>query len=214
MPKCQKFKCDILSNFQTMCRGRLDWLYGLHWLLFSVLGLKVVFGFFSGGFVGNQSTWGWEVHQVNPIEKGQNTLTDKPSWPSFLQVYRALMDAVVLDWTISLADKDRMKTCAVTYLSKDQQQTSASPTTIQPFLPQTRTFLLENLTPNQVSQHWKNEWFHASHCLKITKKFAFEFWHFPPIFVLLKLTCLVTLFDRKLQVFKNSPKWTIFGMFN
>ena len=40
---------------------------------------------------------------------------------------------------------------------------------------------------------------------------AFEFWHFPPGFVLLKLTCLVTLFDRKLQVFKNSPKWTIFG---
>ena len=38
--------------------------------------------------------------------------------------------------------------------------------------------------------------------------------HFPPIFVLLKLTCLVTLFDCKLQVFKNSPKWTIFGIFN
>ena len=35
---------------------------------------------------------------------------------------------------------------------------------------------------------------------------VFEFWRFPPIFVLLKLTCLVTLFDRKLQVFKNSPK--------
>ena len=42
----------------------------------------------------------------------------------------------------------------------------------------------------------------------------FEFWHFQPIFVLLKLTCLVTLFDRKLQGFKNSPKWTIFGVFN
>ena len=28
-------------------------------------------------------------------------------------------------------------------------------------------------------------------------------WHFPLIFVLLKLTCLVTLFDRKLQVSKN-----------
>ena len=27
----------------------------------------------------------------------------------------------------------------------------------------------------------------------------FQFWHFPPIFVLLKVTCLVTLFDRKLQ---------------
>ena len=26
----------------------------------------------------------------------------------------------------------------------------------------------------------------------------FEFWHFPPIFVLLKLTCLVKLLDRKL----------------
>ena len=33
-------------------------------------------------------------------------------------------------------------------------------------------------------------------------------------FCLLKLTCLVTLFDRKLQVFKNSPKWTNFGIFN
>ena len=40
----------------------------------------------------------------------------------------------------------------------------------------------------------------------------FEFWHFPPIFALLKVTCLVTLFDRKLRIFKNSPKWTIFGL--
>ena len=54
----------------------------------------------------------------------------------------------------------------------------------------------------------------VSHCLKITQNVAFEFWHLPPIFVLLKLTCLVTLFDRKIQVFKNSPKWTIFGIFN
>ena len=29
-----------------------------------------------------------------------------------------------------------------------------------------------------------------------------QFWHFPPMFVILKLTCLVTLFDGKLQVFK------------
>ena len=36
-------------------------------------------------------------------------------------------------------------------------------------------------------------------------KLIFEFWHFPPIFVRLKLTCLVTLFDRKLQVFNNLP---------
>jgi len=37
-------------------------------------------------------------------------------------------------------------------------------------------------------------------CLKITQNVAFEFGHFPSIFVLLKVTCLVTLFDRKLQV--------------
>ena len=37
---------------------------------------------------------------------------------------------------------------------------------------------------------------------------------FSPIFVLFKLTCLVTLFDRKLQVFKKLPKLTIFGIFN
>ena len=42
----------------------------------------------------------------------------------------------------------------------------------------------------------------------------FHFWHFPPIFVLLKVTCLVTLFDRKFQGFKNSPKLTIFDIFN
>ena len=30
----------------------------------------------------------------------------------------------------------------------------------------------------------------------------FQLWHFPPIFVLSKLTCLVTLFDHKLQIFK------------
>ena len=28
------------------------------------------------------------------------------------------------------------------------------------------------------------------------------------------MSCLVPLFDRKLQVLKNLPKWTIFGIFN
>ena len=32
----------------------------------------------------------------------------------------------------------------------------------------------------------------------------FQFWHFPPF----SFCPLVTLFDHKLQVFKNSPKWT------
>ena len=33
-------------------------------------------------------------------------------------------------------------------------------------------------------------------------------------FVLLKRTCLVTLFDLKLYVFQNSAKWIIFGIFH
>ena len=40
----------------------------------------------------------------------------------------------------------------------------------------------------------------------------FEFWHFLPIFVKLKLICLVALFDRKRQFFKNSTKLTIFSI--
>ena len=59
----------------------------------------------------------------------------------------------------------------------------------------------------------KNVLFHnIAHCLKITQNVAFDFfkfWRFPPIFVLLKLTCLVTLFDHKFKGFKNSPKWSI-----
>ena len=47
--------------------------------------------------------------------------------------------------------------------------------------------------------------------LKINQNGDFLFWHFPPIFVKLKVTCLVTLFDCKLQVFN---KLTIFGIFN
>ena len=41
-----------------------------------------------------------------------------------------------------------------------------------------------------------------------------HFWHLPTIFDLLKVTCLVTLFDRKLQLSKNSPKLTTFVIFN
>ena len=39
--------------------------------------------------------------------------------------------------------------------------------------------------------------------LKMTQNVAFEFWHFPPIFVLLTVTCLVTLFGRKHQTFRT-----------
>ena len=62
----------------------------------------------------------------------------------------------------------------------------------------------------------KNGFGPAPHCLKFTQNVAFEFlkfWHFPPIFVLLKLTCLVTLFDRKLQTFKKLAKIDHFWAF-
>ena len=39
---------------------------------------------------------------------------------------------------------------------------------------------------------------HQNCCIR-----GFQFWHFPSIIVLLKLTCLVTLFDCTLWVFKN-----------
>ena len=37
---------------------------------------------------------------------------------------------------------------------------------------------------------------------------------FHQFIVLLKLTCLVALFDSKFQLFQTSPKWTIFGIFD
>ena len=60
---------------------------------------------------------------------------------------------------------------------------------------------------------WKSKNFEIENYSKC-RIWMSEFWRFPPIFGLLKLTCLVTLSDRKLQLFKNSPKWTIFGIFN
>ena len=64
---------------------------------------------------------------------------------------------------------------------------------------------------------WDIFWSFSNHCTVFENHpkwriSVFQFWHFPSIFVLLKLTCLVTLFDRKLQVFKKSPKWIIFGI--
>ena len=41
-----------------------------------------------------------------------------------------------------------------------------------------------------------------------------DWWYFPPIIVLLKLTCLVTLIDCKFKVFNNSSKLKIFDIFN
>ena len=53
----------------------------------------------------------------------------------------------------------------------------------------------------------------ASHSLKNTQNVAFEFLDYQPIFVLLKLTCLVTLFDRKLQFCQKLTKMNNFWHF-
>ena len=42
----------------------------------------------------------------------------------------------------------------------------------------------------------------------------FSIWYFQFLSSYLKVTCLVTLFDRKLQGLKKSPKLIIFGNFN
>jgi hypothetical protein len=71
----------------------------------------------------------------------------------FLQVYKSFSDAVVLDWFISLADKDRLSHCEVTY---SKQLRNARDVThsddvivISPFLPVSRTFVLKPLAAGQ-----------------------------------------------------------------
>ena len=49
--------------------------------------------------------------------------------------------------------------------------------------------------------------FFMNFCPLKCRIWIFLFRHFPLIFVLLKLTCLATLFDHKLQVFKSYKNW-------
>ena len=42
----------------------------------------------------------------------------------------------------------------------------------------------------------------------------FEFWHFPPIFVLFKTDLSGNTVWPQASGFQNPPKWTIFGIFN
>ena len=52
----------------------------------------------------------------------------------------------------------------------------------------------------------KQNWFWTLLCAQCSRMSHFD--------LLFKVTCLVTLFDRKLEVFKSSPKSSIFGIFN
>ena len=90
-------------------------------------------------------------------------------------------------------------------------------TFFRPIYEVTMSITVQDYWWSQMSIGTTNFCWYTAHCLKISQNVSFwicQFWHFPPIFVLLKMTCQVTLFDRKFQVFKNSPKLTIFGIFN
>lgn len=67
-----------------------------------------------------------------------------------MQVYRTLSDAVILDWYISLNDKDRMSTCDVIYAPDDGGNNATSDSLLlSPFLPRQRTFVLRWLEPDR-----------------------------------------------------------------
>ena len=77
-----------------------------------------------------------------------------------------------------------------------------------------KTFVILKYFPSENSSSWNI--FHQKFIKlkKIPLKKFVKLKYFPPIFIQLKVTCLVTLFDCKLQAFKNSPKWTMFSIFN
>ena len=57
--------------------------------------------------------------------------------------------------------------------------------------------------------NFPQKWFFKPKCLIS----IFQLWHFPSFLVLMKLTCLVALFDHKFQFFKNCQNWPFFGIF-
>ena len=82
---------------------------------------------------------------------------------SLLQVYKTLSDSVILDWYISLYDKDRMSSCTVTYspasaaaglnaTSEALEEGGGGDSVVLDFLPRRRTFLLQSLSPNTTYQ--------------------------------------------------------------
>ena len=63
-----------------------------------------------------------------------------------------MSDSVVLDWYISLTDKDSISTCDVAYYgsnpSKGEAKTDDHKQMLSPFLPTSRTFLIKELWPD------------------------------------------------------------------
>jgi hypothetical protein len=86
---------------------------------------------------------------------------------TLFQVYKSFSDAVLLDWFISLTDKDRMSHCDVTYFklkgdsddvitAKENsddvitaKENSDDVMVVSSFMPTSRTFVLKPLEANQ-----------------------------------------------------------------
>ena len=173
----KKFKCDILSNFQTM------WTYFLWctWITTAIPAISscVMLRFLTISFGKNFSDW-------FDLVRGVETNIGWRRWYWAMMKYSFTTDCDKKKlWLIKIRSKFYFWLLTTWKLSLKK---------IADF----RMFGFDTLFENY------------SKC----RICFFEFWHFPPIFVLLKLTCLVTLFDRKLQVFKNSQKWTIFDIIN
>ena len=70
-----------------------------------------------------------------------------------VQVYKTLSDAVLLDWFISLNDKDTMSECDVAYTAVNATSSASSGAyLLSPFLPRHRSFVLPTLEPDQTYQ--------------------------------------------------------------
>ena len=68
-------------------------------------------------------------------------------------MYKTLSDSVILDWYISLYDKDRMSSCTVTYSPAAASVGGINATNkVLDFLPRRRTFLLQSLAANTTYQ--------------------------------------------------------------
>ena len=87
------------------------------------------------------------------LRRGESIISHLSILLSFLQVYKTLSDSVILDWYISLYDKDRMSSCTVTYSPVAVSVGGINATNeVLDFLPRRRTFLLQSLAPNTTYQ--------------------------------------------------------------
>ena len=162
--KIQKFKCDILSNFQTMCGcvkislfhwfPRLNYFYLLH-----------------------KKAAKPDIRDIMtcPISQIRDNVLGLWMPSSFQSLTSGSSDPVQMKWRLNFLDLVLYVRLIVITLWKKKSY----------------------LKPFGVSHSvWKSP--KMSHLS----------------FSILAFSCLVTLFDSKLQFFKNSLKWTIFGIFN